>query len=128
MKVTAFLHGIVALTMSGALWGYGQCSAPELVKGADKYNALVCQGVLADQKGMDREALGYFLSASQQPTLESPNIFMFGRIAKTYARLGQFHEADVFLKYDDISLLWLIGVVRCTGESGSGEESLEPIS
>lgn len=101
-----------------------QCNAPEVVGGADKYDVLVCQGVAASRNGEDQKALGFFLAASQQPVLESPNILLFGRIAETYARLGQFREADLYLKYDDLSLLWLFGVVRCQVQSHSNDESL----
>lgn len=125
MKPLKFLLGglLFVLVSSGRLC-FAQCNAPEVVKGATKYNTLVCQGVAASQKGEDQEALGLFLEASKEPVLESPNILMFGRIAETYARLGQFREADLYLKYDDLSLLWLIGVVRCQEQSNSNNETL----
>jgi len=84
----------------------------------------VCQGAAASSHGEDEKALGFFLAASQQPVLESPNILLFGRIAETYARLGQFRKADLYLKYDDLSLLWVIGVVRCQVQSRPNGESL----
>lgn len=101
-----------------------QCSAPEVVKGATKYDALVCQGIAASEKAEDQKALEFFLKASKEPVLESPNILLFGRIADTYAHLAQFREADLYLKYDDLSLLWLIGVVRCQSRPNSQNESL----
>jgi hypothetical protein len=101
-----------------------QCSAPELVKGADKYNELVCKAAVAAQSGKDRMTLELLLSASKQPVLESPNIRLFGQIAETYARLGRFRESDLFLKYDDLSLLWMIGIIRCRETPGSKDESL----
>ena len=73
-----------------------QCNAAEMVKGADKLNQLVCQGVAAAEKGENQKALGFFLAASKEPIFELPNIVMFSRIAETYARLGQFREADVY--------------------------------
>lgn len=90
-----------------------QCSAPELVKGADKYNDLVCKGYAAVGSGDLKKALELFLAASTQPVLESPNTRLFGRIAKTYAALGRFQEAEVYLRYDNMSVLWMIGIVRC---------------
>lgn len=84
---------------------YAQCSAQEIVKGATKYDALVCHGVAASGKGEYQKALDSFLMASKETIFESPNILLFGRIAETYARLGRFGEADRYLKYDDLSLL-----------------------
>lgn len=101
-----------------------QCSAPELVKGADKYDELVCKAYAAARAGDDKTALELFLAAAQQPVLESPNMRLFGQIAKTYARLGRFHESDLYLKYDNLSLLWMIGVVRCQAKPNSQNESL----
>jgi hypothetical protein len=103
---------------------FGQCSAPEVVKGAEKYNVLVCQGASAAQSGDDRKALGYFLSASQQTLLEFPNIHLFARIAKTYARLSQFREADLYLSYDNISILWQLGIIRCQAQTAIDNEVL----
>jgi len=94
------------------------------VKGADKYNELLCQGIVAARSGKERRALEFFLSASQQPVLESPNILLFGRIAKTYALLGKFREANVFLEYDNLTLLWAIGIVRCEAQPSSEDENL----
>ncbi|MGB9407443.1 MAG: hypothetical protein WCA89_07900 [Terracidiphilus sp.] len=102
-----------------------QCKAPEVVKGADEFNALICQASAASQSGDNSKALKLFLAASKQyPLQEFPNILVFGSIARTYARLGQFREADLYLKYDDLSLLWLIGVVRCQAQPSSGDEVL----
>jgi hypothetical protein len=64
------------------------------------------------------------LAASEQPVLESPNIRLFPEIAKTYAKLGRFHEADQYLKYDNLSVLWMIGIVRCQVALNSADESL----
>ena len=101
-----------------------QCSVPELVKGADRYNELVCNASKASRGGDDRKALALLLAASEQPVLESPNIRLFPKIAKTYAKLGRFHEADRYLKYDNLSVLWMIGIVRCQVALNSTDESL----
>ena len=124
MKALLSLSGplLAMLFLCGA--APAQCSAPELVKGADKYNELVCKASAAAQSGDDRKAIELLLAASQQPVLESPNIRLFGQIAKTYARLGRFNESDLYLKYDDLSLLWMIGIVRCRETPDSKNESL----
>jgi hypothetical protein len=114
LLVVLFLRGLAP----------AQCSSPELVKGADKYNELVCKASAAVKSGDDRKAIELLLAASEQSVLESPNIRLFGQIAKTYARLGQFHESDLYLKYDDLSLLWMIGIVRCRETQNSKDESL----
>jgi hypothetical protein len=101
-----------------------QCNAPELVKGADKYNELVCKASVAAQSGDDKKAIEFLLAASEQPVLELPNIRLFGQIAKTYARLGRFQESDAYLKYDDLALLWMIGIVRCQQAPDSKNETL----
>lgn len=103
---------------------FAQCSVPELVKGADRYNELVCKASKASRSGDDRKALELFLAASEQPVLESPNIRLFRQIAKINARLGRFHEADRYLKYDNLSILWMIGIVRCQVALNSTDESL----
>jgi hypothetical protein len=121
--------GVIALLAVGAASLLGepastQCSVPELVKGADKYNELVCKASKASQSGDDRKALELFLAASEQPVLESPNIRLFPKIVKTYAKLGRFDEADRYLKYDNLSVLWMIGIVRCQMGSNTADESL----
>src|SRR5256885_15099047 len=95
--------GVIALLFFGAASLVGesastQCGVPELVKGADSYNDLVCKASKASHSRDDRKALELFLAASQQPVLESPNIRLFPEIAKTYAKLGRFHEAEQYLK------------------------------
>lgn len=133
MKSLRFLVGgsLFLLLVSG-IPCLAQCNAPEVVERATKYDTLLCQGITASQKGDEQKALALFLEASKQPIFESPNVLMFGRIAETYARLGRFREADVYLKYDDLSLLWLIGIVRCQAQSNSDNEILlkdgEPLS
>jgi hypothetical protein len=121
--------GVIALLAVGvaSLLGesaFAQCSVPELVKGADKYNELVCRASKASQSGDDQKALELFLAASEQAVLESPNIRLFPNIAKTYAKLGRFHEAAQYLSYDNLSVLWMIGIVRCRVASNSTDESL----
>jgi hypothetical protein len=122
-------NGVIALLALGAASLLGestsaQCGVPGLVKGADRYNELVCQASKASRSGDDRKALEFFLAASEQPVLESPNIRLFRQIAKIYARQGRFHEADRYLKYDNLSILWMIGIVRCQVELNSTDESL----
>src|ERR1035441_9365099 len=118
--VIALLTVGVASLLSESVWA--QCVVPELVKGADRYNELVCKAYKASRSGDDRKALDLFLAASEQPVLESPNIRLFPEIAKTYAKLGRFHEADQYLKYDNLSVLWMIGIVRCQVALNSADE------
>lgn len=92
---------------------HAQCAAPELVNGAYKYDDLVCKASAAARKGNEKTALEFYLSALNQPVLESPNIRLFADIGETYAKLGQFKQADLYLEYDNISILWMIGIVRC---------------
>jgi hypothetical protein len=68
--------------------------------------------------GHYQEALKFFLSASKGIVLESPNMRLFARIAYVYAKLGRFDDADEYLRYDNLALLWAIGVVRCEGNPG----------
>lgn len=121
---TLCLGSLVVAIVFFQLPCHAQCNAPEVVKGAGKYNMLVCQGAAAVGRGEDQKALGLFLAASKEPIFEFPNISLYGRISETYARLGQFKEADLYLKYDDISLLWLIGVVRCQEGPNMKDEGL----
>jgi len=121
-SVIAFLVVCAATSLAGS--ASAQCSAPGLVKGADKYNELVCKAYKASQSGDYRKALDLLVDASSQPVLESPNIRLFPEIARTYAKLGRFHEADQYLKYDNLSVLWMIGIVRCKTASNSIEASL----
>ena len=121
--------GVIALLAVGAASFLGesasaQCSAPELVKGADTYNELVCKASKSSRSGDDRKALELLMAVSEQPVLESPNIRLFRMIAKTYAKLGRFPEADRYLKYDNLSVLWMIGIVRCQVALNSTDESL----
>lgn len=126
MKLSRLSLGSAALLSALLLPGSAsaQCGAPELVKGAERYNELVCKAHAASKRGDRQEALDLFLSASKQPVLESPNIRLFGQIARAYAKLGRFHEADLYLKYDNLSILWMIGIVRCQGVPNSADESL----
>jgi hypothetical protein len=121
--------GVIALLAVGAALLLGesasaQCSVPELVKGADRYNELVCKAYEVSRRGDDRKTLELFLAASERPVLESPNIRLFRQIAKTHAKLGRFQEADRYLKYDNLSILWMIGIVRCQVALKSTDESL----
>lgn len=113
---------LALLVLRGA--ASAQCNAPELVKGADKYNDLVCKASAAARSGDDKKVIELLLAASEQPVLESPNIRLFGQIAKAYGRLGRFRESDLYMKYDDLSLLWMIGIVRCRETPSSKDENL----
>lgn len=125
MKLLRFLGGSsLFLVLLSGIPCFAQCDAPEVLKGATKYDTFLCQGIAASQKGDQQKALALFLEASKQPIFEFPNILMFGRIAETYARLGRFKEAYLYLKYDDIYLLWAIGIVRCQAQSNSDNEIL----
>lgn len=117
----AFLPVIITGTATA------QCNAPEIVKGADKYNEQVCKAYAATKNGKQQQALDLFLAASKQNIFESPNVLLLGDIAKTYASLGQFENADRYLKYDNIAVLWMIGIVRCqhTSESTNDEILLQ---
>lgn len=112
----AFLPLIVVGTASA------QCNAPELVKGADKYNQEVCKAYAAAKNGRQQQALDFFLAASKENIFELPNALLFGNIAETYAKLGQFANADRCLKYDNIVVLWMIGIDRCKRPSESSDE------
>jgi tetratricopeptide (TPR) repeat protein len=101
-----------------------QCNAPEVVPAADTYNAFVCKGYRAMDAGNYQEALKFFLSASKGIVAESPNMLLFARIAYVYAKIGRFGEADEYLRYDNLALLWAIGVVRCERIPGSEHETL----
>ena len=114
LLAAAMLHGSVS----------AQCNAPEVVRGNEKYDELVCEGAAASRNGDHKKALGLFLAASKQTTLEFPNRLLFGRIAETYARLGQFREADLYLQYGNLSLLWQIGVIRCQAQPNTEDEVL----
>ncbi|HEY2030397.1 MAG TPA: hypothetical protein VGH20_14425 [Myxococcales bacterium] len=98
-----------------------QCDLPELVKGADTYNELVCKASAAAKGMNDKRALDFYLAALNEPVLESPNVWLFADIAKTYAKLGRFHEADVYMKYDNLSVLWMIGIIRCKKPNSRAE-------
>lgn len=101
-----------------------QCDLPEIVKGADKYNELVCKASAAAKSGDDKRALDFYLAALNESVLESPNVRLFADIAKTYAKLGRFHESDIYMKYDNLAILWLVGIVRCRQRPHSDDESL----
>jgi hypothetical protein len=101
-----------------------QCNVPEVVKGADKYNELVCKAYAATKNGNREQALDLFLAASRENIFESPNVLLFGDIAKTYASLGQFENADKYLKYDNITVLWMIGIIRCHHTSDSSDNEV----
>jgi hypothetical protein len=124
MEPNAFLVRVVSAILVFTGWTWAQCGSSELVKGADKYNELVCSASAAATKGEDQRALSLWLSASEQPVLESPNIRLFGQIARTYARLGRFPQADHYVQYDNLSILWMIGLVRCRVSSKSRSEEL----
>lgn len=117
------LVGLVTGCMSSAPC-CAQCTGPEIIKGAEIYNKLVCNGIQALSSNNHEKALVDFISASEKTTLEFPNTLLFGRIARTYASLGRFKEAYEYLEYDDISLLWSMGVVRCRASQPSGQEIL----
>lgn len=116
----------ITFTASSLLGGsaLAQCRAPEVVRGADKFNDLVCRAFKASQSKDDEKALALLLAASQQPVLESPNIRLLRPIARTYGKLGRFSQSDLYLKYDNLSILWMIGIVRCKQASNSDEEAL----
>jgi hypothetical protein len=122
VSVLALLGMVAALGLCEK--AYAQCGLPELVKGAERYNQLVCKASSASRAGNNTKALDLLLEASKQPVLESPNIRLFGAIAKSYAKLGRFDEADQYVKYDDLSILWMIGIVRCQAASDSTDEHL----
>jgi hypothetical protein len=94
------------------------------MKGYDEFNTLLCNGVLASEHGDYNKALEFYLAASQKGFLEYPNFVMFQKIALTYARLGQFENAYKYLKYDDISILWAVGIVRCQSVDGADDSVL----
>jgi len=84
----------------------------------------VCKASAAAKGKDDKRALEFYLAALNEPVLESPNVRLFADIAKTYATLGRFDEADVYMKYDNVTVLWMIGIVRCGKRLKSPAESL----
>jgi hypothetical protein len=114
----------LSLVVTFPLTMFGQCHAPELVRGADKYNAAVCKAYGAEKVGNNEEALELLLAASELPVLESPNIRLFGHLALEYAKVKRFEESERYLAYDNLSILWMIGIVRCQLGSNSGDEVL----
>src|SRR6266705_1862173 len=96
---------LLAVVLAGS--AFAQCNGPEVVKGADKYNQALCKAYAAAQIGDNKKALDLFLVAADQPLFESPNVRLLGQIARTYAKLGRFQEADLYLKYDSLSVLWM---------------------
>jgi hypothetical protein len=101
-----------------------QCDAPGIVKGADKYDDLVCKAWAASQNRQEQKALDLYLSASRESIFESPNVLLFGDIALSYAKLKQFQQADQYVEYIDIVILWMIGIVRCDGTPDLRQERL----
>ncbi len=124
MRQICILLVSLALGCTGAALSGAQCAAPETIQGAEAYNKLVCHGIQALSNKNNAEALRDFLSASRETTLESPNTLLFGRIANVYASLGQFRESYEYLEYDNISLLWSMGIVRCRAASSVKQEDL----
>ncbi|HLW81237.1 MAG TPA: hypothetical protein VKS20_04270 [Candidatus Acidoferrales bacterium] len=90
-----------------------QCKATELVRGAGKYNKLVCDAYAQRSAKHFQQALSLFLTASREPLFEVPNIQLLAPIAETYADLGQFREAERYLQYDNLALLWELGIAGC---------------
>ena len=124
MKPRILFFRVIAAALFLTGWAWAQCGEPELVEGADKYNELVCSASAAAKRGNDQKALTLWLSAAEQPVLESPNIRLFGQVARTHAKLGHFSEADRYVQYDNLSILWMIGVVRCRANSQLDSEEL----
>ena len=123
-RITILFAGVLLAVICSSTLCNAQCSAPEAVAGADRYDELLCQGVAAEKTNNEERALELFLAASRQPLSESPNVLLFGRIAKAYALVGKFHDAKVYLDYDNIAVLWQIGIVRCQSQPSSEGEYL----
>ena len=104
----------VAFFVFIALPAKAQCDAVQLIHGADKYNKQVCDAYKASASGQDQKALTLFLAASREPLFELPNSHLFAPIAREYARLGDFNKAKTYLEYDNLALLWEIGIVSCS--------------
>jgi hypothetical protein len=102
-----------------------QCDAPELIKGADKYNALVCRAEAASQNHDEKLARSILLLAEDEtPVQDFPNVFLFDRVALSNARFGQFDLAELNIEYSNISILWMEGVIRCKKIPDSDDELL----
>jgi len=101
-----------------------QCSVPEVVEYPAPYNGLVCDADAATKRGDNKLALDLLLKAAKTPLLEAPNVLLFGRIALAYAKLSLFKEADQYLRYDELTLFWRIGIVRCETIEHSDDEVL----
>ncbi len=119
---------LLALAIISAFCGAIQCSAqcrvPETIEYPAPYNGLVCEADAASRRGDDKLALDLLLRAAKTPLLEAPNVLLYGRIAQAYANLGQFKDADKYLRYDELSLLWRIGIVRCQTIEHTDNEGL----
>lgn len=100
----------------------GQCKEAETVSGATKYNVLLCDGIRLAKLGRHAAAVNQFVAASRVPLEESPNILLFPRLATEYATLGKTREAKRYLEYDELSVLWMLGEVRCSPRSSEQYE------
>jgi hypothetical protein len=104
---------VVALLSYGTVRCYSQCNIPEITEYPAPYNKVVCEANIASQHGDYAKALDLLLSASKTQLLEAPNVLLYNRIAATYIQLGQYQNADLYLRYDSIALLWRMGIIRC---------------
>lgn len=112
-----FLGFAASIMLFPARSAIAQCNATEIVHGAEKYNKLVCDGYAARSAKQYQRALDIFLSASKQPLFEVPNIQLLAPIAETYVDLDRTEEAERFLRYDNLALLWELGIVSCNQEN-----------
>jgi hypothetical protein len=126
MKSSPILLFTLLLALVAASQGiYAQCDSPELIKGAEKYNALVCKAEVASSSHDEKLAQSILLLAENESPVEKfPNVFLFDRIALSNARLGQFDLAALNLDYENISILWMMGIVRCKKIPNSDDEIL----
>jgi len=122
------LSSAVIATLFVTASASAQCNAVELIHGANKYNKLVCDGYAASATKNPHKALDLFLEASTRPLFEIPNTLLFGQIAKAYAEVGDFPKAETYLQYDNLSLLWEIGIVRCNEEETGLVQDGQPLT
>lgn len=123
-----FLSLVVSITLFPFGSAIAQCSATETIHGAKKYNKLVCNAYAAMSAKQYDEALNLFISASKQPLFEVPNIQILAPIAETYLDLGQSEQAERFLHYDNLALLWELGIVSCNQENSGLMEGGVPLT
>lgn len=134
-KILFLIFGFLFVT-NFAKAGVG-CDVPELIEGNQKYNELVCAGVLHMHEKNYKEAINAFESALGTPLFEIPNFELLPRLAWAYSQAGDFQKAQGYLAKAELALSVFTGLLECRetkagfylqgryGERISGENSNE---